>query len=169
MLHYPLRKIAALALLITLGFSFTGIPAYQANYAGTWVLNEGKSELGQMGRAAPGKIVITQTAETITFAKTQPGMDGSPATTTESLSDGKESQTTVFNGNGTKKSTLKWAADGNTFTVKSNISVSANGQSFEVTSNESWALGADGKTMTLTNVVNTPQGEITLKCVYDKQ
>jgi hypothetical protein len=81
MLHYPLRKIAALALLITLGCSFTAVPVYQANYAGTWVLNEGKSELGQMGRAAPSKIVIAQTADAVTFTKTQAGADGSPATT----------------------------------------------------------------------------------------
>ncbi len=35
MFHYPLKKIAALALLITLGCSFTGIAIYQADYSGT--------------------------------------------------------------------------------------------------------------------------------------
>lgn len=169
MFHYPLKKIAALALLITLGFSFTGIKVYQADFSGTWVLNEGKSELGQMGRAAPTKIVIEQKAEGTTFTKTQLGMDGAPATSTEMLSNGKESETSVFNGNGKKKSVMTWAADGNTFTVSSKIAISANGQSFDLSSNESWSLGADGKTIIMTNAITTPQGELTLKCVYDKQ
>ena len=169
MLHYPLRKIAALVLLITLGCSFTGVSVYQANFSGTWVLNEGKSELGQMGRAAPSKIVIDQKTEGISFTKTQTGMDGAANTTTEVMSEGKESETTVYNGNGKKKSTLNWAGDGNTFSVKSNIAVSFNGQSFEITSNESWSLSADGKTLTLANAISTPQGDVSVKCVYDKQ
>jgi hypothetical protein len=169
MLHYPLRKIAALALLVTLSCSFTGVSVYQSNYSGTWVLNEGKSELGQMGRAAPSKIVIDQKTDAISITKTQMGMDGSPANTTEVLSDGKEVESSVFNGNAKRKATLKWAADGNTFTVKANTAISANGNTFDISSVESWSLGADGKTMTMSNAITTPQGEILLKCVYDKQ
>ncbi len=96
-------------------------------------------------------------------------MDGSPSTTTELMSDGKESETTVFNGNGKKKSTLKWAPDGNSFTIKSTIAISANGQSFDLSTNESWSLGADGKTLLWTNAITTPQGDVIVKCVYDKQ
>jgi hypothetical protein len=150
-------------------FSFS-TPVYQANFSGTWSLNEGKSELGQFGaRAAASKIAIDQKTDAVTLAKTVAGLDGSPANTTETLTaDGKEYETTVY-GTAKKKSSLKWAADGNTFAIAHTTIFERNGQTFEIKGTETWSLGTDGKTLTIQNQMATPGGDITIKAVYDKQ
>lgn len=169
MLRYSFKKIASLAFVAVIACSFTGTAVYQTNFSGTWVLNEGKSELGQMGRAAASKIVVDQKTDVVSITRTTTGMDGNATDLSENMADGKESETTVFGGAGKKKSVLKWAADGNTLSISSNIAIDRGGQSMEFKTAETWTLSADGKTLTLTNNISSPQGELTTKAVYDKK
>ncbi|MEO8173024.1 MAG: hypothetical protein ABI581_08070 [Sediminibacterium sp.] len=160
------HNFLSLLFVSVLLFSFTK-PVYQANFSGTWNLNTGKSDLGQFGgRGVATKIVVDQKADGVTTTKTTPGFNGGdPTDVTETLTnDGKETETTMF-GTAKRKSTLKWAADGNTFGVAYSV---AFGQG-EFKGNENWVLNADGKEMTITTLISSPQGEITLKAVYDKQ
>ncbi|MDB5209876.1 MAG: hypothetical protein JWQ30_703 [Sediminibacterium sp.] len=162
------NKFLSLLVVSALLFSFTK-PVYQTNFSGTWALNEGKSELGQFGgRGAASKIVVDQKADVVTTTRTITGFDGTTSDVTENLSEGKESETTMF-GTAKKKSVLKWAADGNTFTIASNTSIDRNGQSFEFKGSETWSLAADGKTLTLQNTFSSPNGDIITKAVYDKK
>lgn len=169
MLHHSFRKITSLAIVVTLACSFTVARVYQANFSGSWTLNEGKSELGQFGRASASKIVVDQKADNIVITRTSTGMDGAVSDATETMVEGKESESTVFNGAGKKKSVLKWADDKNTFLISSNIAIDRGGQSMEFKTGETWSLSADGKTLTLSNAISSPQGDITTKAVYDKQ
>ncbi len=164
------KKILLLFISAAFLFSFSTTKAYQTNFSGTWALNESKSELGQFGgRAAPSKMTVDQKGNDVTFTRTGTSPDGNSVSTTETITgDGKVSETTLSNA-GKKSSTLKWAADGTTFTINSTISIDANGQAFTVTVVENWSLSADGKTLTLDDALTTPQGDINIKAVYDKQ
>ena len=169
---YPswLKKCTPLLVIAAFLCSFMNIPAAQTDFSGNWSLNEGNSELGQYGtRFATLKIVIEQKADAISLTKTATSITGEAVTTTETLtSDGKESESTVF-GTSKKKSTLKWAEDGKTFTVTFSLTLDFSGQTYDLTGVETWSIGADGKSISLQTALSTPQGDVNTKAVYDKQ
>lgn len=143
----------------------------RANFSGGWALNEGKSDFGQRGaRFATKAIKVDQKADAITISRTTPSFQGGDdVTTTETLGfDGKEVSGTGF-GNSTRKSTLKWADDGQSFAISSTTTMDRNGQSFTFSGTETWTLGDGGKSLTITSVRTTQQGEVTTKAAYDKQ
>ena len=166
---YSLKKIASLLFLSALLFSFRPAQTFHTDFSGTWKLNESKSELGQFGgRGIASKIVIEQKADAVSLAKTATNFQGEEATTTEVLSfDGKEAESLVF-GTAKRKAKLKWSADGQNMLVSASIAFERQGQSFDITSTETWALSADGKTLTVSTNLATPQGEISTKAVYEK-
>ncbi len=165
-----LSKIALLLLITVSVFSFRPAQIFQTDFSGTWKLNENKSELGQFGaRGVPSKMVIEQKADAISLAKTSMNFQGEEVNSTENMTfDGKESESLVF-GTSKKKSTLKWSADGKEMVITSNIAFDMQGQTFDIGSVENWTLSADGKTVTISSKINTPQGEIATKSVFDKQ
>lgn len=164
------KKLSTLVLASFTLFAFTSLTD-KANFSGSWALNEGKSDFGQRGaRFAVKTIKADQKADAIAITRTSPSFNGGEdVTTTENLTfDGKEVQSTGV-ANSTKKSTLKWAEDGQTFTITSNTSMERNGQTFEFSSTETWSLSDGGKTLTINVVSKSPRGETTTKAVYDKQ
>lgn len=165
---HPFRSLLTLAAAVLL-FSFASFPV-RTDYSGSWKLNESKSELGDYGgRFAPRKIKAEQKEESITIDRTAQSFNGGEATSTETISfDGKPSQTSVF-GAAVKKSTAKWSDDGQTLTISYTITFQRNGEPLEITGTEAWSLSADGKTLTLQTVSNSPQGELAMKMVYDKE
>ena len=164
------KKLFIVLAVSTALFSFTTKPD-KANFSGTWALNEGKSDFGQRGaRFATKTIKVDQKDDAITISRTTPSFQGGDdVTTTETLPfDGKEISGTGF-GNSTRKSSLKWSDDGQTFTISSTITMDRNGQTMTFSSTETWALGDGGKSLMLTSVRTTQQGEQTTKAAYDKQ
>jgi hypothetical protein len=152
--------------------AFTLQPA-KSNFAGNWVLNESKSDLGEFGgRFIARKMKVEQTADAITIAKTRSGFNGGDdVTSTETLThDGKVVESTNTTGFGTskRKASIKWTADEKSFTIE-NITNFEGGQNgpMEIKGKETWTLSEDGKTLTATTVSNSPQGETTRKAVYD--
>ena len=164
-----MKNILGSLSLLVVTVAFFAFRAAPANFSGSWKLNEGKSELGQFGgRGAASKIVVDQKTDAVTISRTATGFDGQEATNTETMSEGKEVESTVF-GSAKRKATLKWAADQQSFTISFTILIERDGQSMEIKGAENWTIAADGKTITLANTVNTPQGEFSTKMVYDKQ
>ncbi len=165
-----LKKMASLLFLSVWLFSFRPAPVFQTDFSGTWKLNESKSELGQFGaRGVPSKMVIDQKTDVISFTRTAMNFQGEEATATEAMSfDGKESESLVF-GTSKKKSTLKWATDSKDMVITSNIAFEMQGQSINISSVETWNLSADGKMITISSRINTPQGEIVIKSAFEKQ
>ncbi len=165
----PAKKIFSLLVVSAFLCSFMPQPFYQADFSGTWKLNEAKSERGQFGgRGMATKLVVDQKPDAITLSKTAPSMQGGEATTSETLMfSGKESEITVF-GAAKKKSTLKWSADGNTMMVNYSIAFERDGQSNEFKGVETWSLSADGKSLVVQTNLTTPQGDVSTKAVYDK-
>jgi hypothetical protein len=163
-----LNKAGWLILAAAFLFAFTQ-KADKANFSGSWSLNEGKSELGDFGaRITPKKIKVEQKDDAITITKIS-SFNGNEMSTDETLSfDGKTSETTAF-GNSKKKSTAKWSEDGQTLTVSYSIAFDRGGQTMEITGTETWTLANDGKNLSLVTVSSSPQGERTLKAMYDKE
>ena len=143
----------------------------RANFSGGWALNEGKSDFGQRGaRFATKTIKVEQKDDAITITRTTPSFQGGDdVTTTETLGfDGKEVQGTGFGGS-VRKSTLKWASDEQSFSINSTTTGERNGQSFTFSGTETWTLGDGGKSLTVTTVRTSQQGEVTTKAAYDKK
>lgn len=164
------KKLLAFVAVSTVLFSFTFM-ADKANFSGDWKLNEGKSDFGQRGaRFATKELKVDQKADAISISRTTPSFQGGDdVTNTETLTfDGKEVEGKGFN-NSVRKSSLKWADDGQSFTITNNTTMERNGESMTFTATETWTLGDAGKTLTLTTTRTTQQGEMTTKAVYEKQ
>lgn len=160
------HRLIAFVAIVAVSFAFRGVAP--ANFAGTWKLNESKSELGQFGaRGAAGKVVIEQKEEAIKMAATGASQSGGEETVTYDYADGKEVESSM--GFMKRKASLKWADDKQSFTVTLTLSGDFGGQSFSMNGTEVWTVSADGKTLTDALTLSTPQGEVALKIVYDKE
>jgi hypothetical protein len=164
------KKLLAAVIISSTLVSFS-TKADHTNFSGSWTLNEGKSDFGERGaRFATKALKVEQKDDAITISRTTPSFQGGDdVTTTEILGfDGKEVQGTGFGGS-VRKSTLKWAADGQSLSISSTTTGERNGQSFTFSSTETWTLGDGGKSLTVTAVRSSQQGEVTTKAAYDKQ
>jgi hypothetical protein len=168
-----IKKISGKSTLFLTAAAFTAVcSSYtvkeSANFSGDWTLNEQKSDLGEMGaRIAPKKLKITQTVDALTADKTS-SFNGEERKTTEKLSlDGKELENTVF-GNSKKKSTTKWADDGQTLTVSSNTAFERNGETMEIKGIENWKLLDGGKTLSIESTSVSTRGTFAVKAIYEK-
>src|SRR5579885_2927255 len=161
---YFAKKLITLIALPSLLLSFTFL-ADKANFSGDWKLNESKSDFGQRGgRFATRELKVDQKDNAISITRITPSFQGGDdVTSTETLPfDGKEVEGTGF-ANSTRKSSLKWAGDGQTFTITTNTTMERNGQTISFSATETWALGDEGKSLTITTTRTTPQGEMTTK------
>jgi len=148
----------------------------KTNFAGNWVFNQSKSDMGQpMGggqggggqRMGGGNLSVKQEANLLTVDRTRTGQDGQTQTTTEKYTlDGKESVNTTPRGDA--KSTVSWAADGKSLTIATTRSVNMNGETREMKSTAVWKL-TDANTLSVTTSMSTPNGERVMKAVYDKK
>jgi len=164
------KKLLAAVIVSAALVSFS-TKADHTNFSGSWALNEGKSDFGERGaRFATKALKVDQKSDAITISRTTPSFQGGDdVTTTETLGfDGKEVQGTGFGGS-VKKSTLKWADDEKSFAITSVTTGERNGQSFTFNATETWTLGDGGKSLTVTTVRTSQQGEVTTKAAYDKQ
>ena len=149
-------------------FAFTSIPD-KVNFSGDWKLNESKSELGQFANFATQSIKSQQSDSAINISRTAATFEGSMSTSTETLTfDGKECESSLF-GNSKKKATLKWAEDGQTFSITYTLNLDFNGQAMEVTGTETWTLSDGGKTLISINNSSSSFGDMVVKSVYEKQ
>jgi len=130
------------------------------NYAGEWKLVLEKSDFGPM--PPPEKLTRTiEQTETEVKAKTVSTSANGESTYESTYStEGKE---TKFNQRGEVKAVGNW--DGDVLVVK----MKREFQGMELDILEKWELGDDGKTLTITDTINTPQGEFVLKYVLAKQ
>jgi hypothetical protein len=173
MKRYISQRFLALLVAPALLLSFAVMPE-KSKFEGSWKLNESKSELGDFGgRFAPRKIKVEQKDNAITIAKTTPGFNGGEdVVRTETLTyDGKtiESTSTGGFGNSKRKASIKWSADEKSFVITQNTVFDGQNGTVEISGTETWTLAADGKTLTAETHNTSPQGEYTMKAVYDKE
>jgi hypothetical protein len=140
--------------------------ADKANFSGEWTVNDQKSVLGQ-ARFVPKKVKVEQTDNLLSLERTT-SFNGEERVTPEKLTlDGKESENVAF-GTAKRKSTVKWADDGQSLTINSELNIERNGENLQIKSTEVWKL-LDAKTLSVETTSTTPQGTNTVKAVFDKK
>jgi len=147
--------------------SFTSV-SQKANFSGDWKLDESKSELGNAGGRVARTLKAVQKENDITISRTTPGFNGGdPISTTFTVTyDGKVTESEGFGGS-KRKSTGKWSADEQTFTISSVMVFERNGETMEIKSTETWSLTKEGLLSVVTQT-SSSRGESTTKAVYSK-
>ena len=137
------------------------VGADKPNYSGTWKLNLDKSDFGPV--PPPEKLVRTIKHEdpTLNVSSVSVGPQGEVKNDSTYTTDGKESVNKMAGAE--VKSNAAW--DGSNLTIKYKREV----QGMEISFVENWTLAPDGKVLTIVNNLSTPQGDVALKMVLEKQ
>ena len=162
-------KLRTLLGMAVLCLTTSGLFA-QANFAGSWALNESKSNFGSSQfRMAATSMSITQAANLLTVESTQPGRDGGEMKTSAKYTlDGKVSENPAFNS--TRKSTATWSADKSTLTIVSTMTFDMGGETRDMKTTETWKLAEGGKMLTIESVrPGRDGGEMKTTAAYDKK
>jgi cytochrome oxidase assembly protein ShyY1 len=156
-------------LIVSISIFITALSFGQANFTGSWALNESKSNIGEGFRMFAPAIAITQDANTFTIERTYKGQDGQERKSTEKYTlDGKESVNTVFN-NTQKKSTASWSDDKQSLKVSSAMTFEFNGESNEIKTVETYKLADGGAGLTIDSQSTSSRGERKMLLAYDKK
>jgi hypothetical protein len=131
------------------------------NLSGDWKLNVAKSDFGPMPGPEKMDRTIKHEDPSLKMTTTQSGPQGEVTTELAYTTDGKPCTNKIRGQDVT--GVAKWDGDALTINYKREI------QGMEITANERWTLSEDGKTLTVTNKLNTPQGDFEIKIVMDKQ
>jgi hypothetical protein len=150
------------AVLIIAALASFALAADKPNYSGEWKLNAAKSNFGPLPAPATYTRKVTHSEPSITIEDTQTGTAaGDQHDTHTYTTDGKEIS---FQSNGADvKSALTW--DGDALQINSKASV----QGTDIEIKDKIALSDDGKTMTDSIHIGSPQGELDMSIVFEKQ
>jgi hypothetical protein len=165
-----MKCIIGTVLLMLIMVSVSNAQTGSVNFSGTWAFNEAKSTPTEGGfRMGAGSFVIKQEGNNLTVERTSPGMDGAEMKTTSKFTlDGKECSNVAF-GSATRKSIVKWSADGKSLSFSHVMNFDMNGETTEIKSSEIWKLNEADKTLIMDTVFNSPNGEMKSTNVYDKK
>jgi hypothetical protein len=154
----PLSKAA----LIIAALAGMALAADKPNFSGDWKMNAAKSNFGPIPAPATYTRKVTHMEPSITIENTQTGTAlGDQHDTRTYTTDGKE---VSYQANGADvKAAITW--DGNALLINSKASI----QGMDILIKDTITLADDGKTMTDAVHVASPQGDIDLALVFDKQ
>jgi hypothetical protein len=144
-----------LALVLVAG----GQSAAKPNFSGEWKMNASKSDFG--GLPPPESVIrrITHAEPSLTIVEEQRGGMGDQTATRKYVTDGTP---TSFSANGADVTTsATWTET--TLVVVSTVSA------IGLTFNDKMSLSADGKTLTSSVRLNSPQGDLDITLVFDRQ
>jgi hypothetical protein len=136
--------------------------ADKPNYSGDWKLNAAKSDFGPIPAPTTYTRKIMHAEPSITIEDTQTGSAmGDQHDTRTYTTDGKE---VTYQSNGADvKAALTW--DGDALQVDSKASI----QGMDILIKDKIALSEAGKTMTDAVHITSPQGDLDIKLVFEKQ
>jgi hypothetical protein len=150
------------AALIIAALAGMALAADKPNFSGDWKMNAAKSNFGAIPAPATYTRKVTHVEPSITIENTQTGTAlGDQHDTRTYTTDGKE---VSYQANGADvKAAITW--DGNALLINSKASI----QGMDILIKDTITLADDGKTMTDAVHVASPQGDIDLALVFDKQ
>jgi hypothetical protein len=162
--------LASLLLIIPLLTSSTLPMGKKANFSGTWILNETKSDFGEYGRMmASEKIVIMHKGKKLTMERHATSPEGESYTYTENYTlDGKEcvnSPAPEFK----KTSTAGISEDKKGLVINSTLELSFEEMEMKILTVENFSLQEDGKVMVIKSTASTDYGDMAVSLVYDLQ
>ncbi len=155
-----LAACAAL-LALTISTAAQGLP----NFTGTWTLDAAKSDFGPMPPPESVVMVIDHKEPTVKVTTTQKNQMGDSSNDSTYTTDGKENVNKMRGPAGDQdvKSTTKW----NGKTLATSRTIEAQGMSISI--DDSWELSPDGKALTVSRQLKTPQGDFSTKLVLNKK
>jgi hypothetical protein len=134
-------------------------PTAKPDFSGEWKMNPAKSDFGAVPPPDVLTRSITHKEPALTIVEVQRGLSGNQDGTRKYVTDGSP---TTFQSSGTAvKSSANW--EDTTLRVQSEVDM------LGLTFDDRMTLSADGKTLTSMVGINSPQGKIDLKVVFDKQ
>jgi hypothetical protein len=156
-----MKSLSKVALLIT-ALAGIAMAADKPNFSGDWKLNAAKSDFGPIPAPATYTRKVTHAEPSLIIEDTQTGTPlGDQHDTRTYTTDGKEIS---YQANGADvKGALTW--DGDALQINSKASI----QGTDIVIKDRITLGDDGKTLTDTAHVSTPQGDLDIKLVFEKQ
>jgi hypothetical protein len=156
-----MKALSKLALIIA-ALASIALAADKPNFSGDWKMNAAKSSFGPIPAPATYTRKVTHAEPSITIENTQTGTAmGDQHDTRTYTTDGKEIS---YQANGADvKAAVSW--DGNALLINSKASI----QGMDIIIKDTITLADDGKTMTDAVHVASPQGDIDLALVFDKQ
>jgi hypothetical protein len=156
-----MKALSKLALIIA-ALASIALAADKPNFSGDWKMNAAKSNFGPIPAPATYTRKVTHMEPSITIENTQTGTAlGDQHDTRTYTTDGKE---VSYQANGADvKAAITW--DGNALLINSKASI----QGMDIIIKDTITLADDGKTMTDAVHVASPQGDIDLALVFDKQ
>ncbi|MCA1815218.1 MAG: hypothetical protein LC746_02200 [Acidobacteria bacterium] len=165
------KKFAAALASSLLCAALGTLASAKANFAGTWVMDAGKS-VG-MPPGIEQTLTVTQDGDKITTDVKIKTPQGDREINDSYTADGKEVGFTnnMLRGmTGKGKRTTKWAADGNGIEINETTDfVTPDGGTATVKAMRKWTLSADAKTLTIEQTLESPQGTQTTKRVFNKK
>ena len=155
-------KLLSKALLMIAALASIALAADKPNLSGDWKLNAAKSNFGPIPAPATYNRKVTHAEPSITIEDTQTGSAlGDQHDTRTYTTDGTE---ITYQANGADvKSGATW--DGDALQISSKVSI----QGMDLVGKDKITLADDGKTMTDAVHIASPQGDIDLTLVFDKQ
>ena len=160
------RLLFALAAVLAL-VAAPAIAQDKPNFSGTWTLDIAKSDFGPSTAPESMSLTIVHKEPSIRATSTQKSAEMGEIKNDRTITtDGKDNVNKLSMGmmgeqNVTSKTT--WAG-------KSLVtSYSLDMQGTPIAVKDTWGLSADGKQLTSTRVLSTPDGEFTMKMVFNKQ
>ena len=156
-----MRRGFFLAAAFTLTLGLSGAAQAKPNFSGDWKLNVDKSEFGPMPPPTSMTMKIDHDDPNMKVATAVSGPQGDMSVDAKYTTDGKESINSM--GPMEAKSTMNWDGDDLAVTTK----LDAGGT--EIAIKGKWTLSTDGKTLTQATHLTSPQGEVDLKYVFEKQ
>jgi hypothetical protein len=155
-------KTLSKALLIIAALASMALAAGKPDFSGDWKINATKSNFGPIPAPATYTRKVTHAEPAITIEDTQTGTAlGDQHDKRTYTTDGTE---IVYQANGADvKSGATW--DGDALQINSKASILGT----DLVIKDKITLGDDGKTMTDAVHIATPQGDIDILLVFDKQ
>lgn len=156
----PFAIRAALCAFIALTLA-TATAVAKPNFTGDWKMVPSKSDFGPIPAPETMTSKIDHKDPQLSVNNTQTGQQGEMKTQMTYTTDGTES-TNEIRGNPVK-TVAKW--DGEALKLDSKFNIQGN----DVAIGDRWTLSEDGKTLTMNRHIESPQGALDLKIVYEKQ
>jgi hypothetical protein len=159
-LKMHLNKVVYRTLALVVVVGAIGQISAKPNFTGEWKMNPGRSSFAPL--PAPDSLVrkVSQHDSHLKIQTTQFGQQREIVTDLLYTTDGQECKNTIrgqeFTG------TAQWQGDSLVIESKRQV------QGMDLTQTENWTLSADGRTLTIANHVQTPQGAFDITLVLEK-
>jgi hypothetical protein len=155
------RRVALYLTVPAMMLMAAGQAFAKPNFTGDWKLDADKSNFGPMPPPTSMTLNIDHADPNLKIVTKQSGAQGDMQYEAKYTTDGKESVNKF--GEAEAKSVVNW--DGDALVNDTKLSFNGN----EITIKSKWTISEDGKTLTNAAHLVSPQGEIDMTQVFEKQ